>query len=760
MLHVSGSRSHSVHFPHFHATNPSNSSHWKVSMSAEMTGVRGAELCGGNRPTTVRSSCTMPLARSEFGADRCDSFQHRHPSLHILPPSSCSPTLSTSPASASNNETLVVFKNIFWKENQRIVPATTTTLDFKPAVDASDRLWQWMRDVELSFDAKFLTKKEFCFYTRLETPDAALHGIFRSFPVSLVSKPSKKRSNHSCPDAQSHKCPRPTASVEAICSGNSVALFNRLRNQTVSTKFLGVMVVEEENKKTKSERGQSPVVHLVGKTSSWDSFVIVADEDDRLDASTNDCGHLVDCKLEAFNSTATVSKQQNRLLHFNGRVRLSNPSSGWQSAPLILRKVDHRTQLLPRPPEHPTTATHNHPVASAMTGNASGVNDRQETVCHLQKVCFEYRDIPKSFLGIHVDKISTGPVECLNSHGSVEEVDESAVWTMVEVGTQLFQWFQPNTQSMQTNSFNGNSNTPDSHSIPVPVSQSSNFQLQAHNFPFCIQPPPLQGANCGNPFATLPATSIPVTPIPTIRSLEWSDASSNQHSDADVRSQNAALAMTVTWSAEGVWNLVDAFSKNDDAQFMEESWAFDVLDVSVWLGNVKCSKESSKFELAPSTLALDGDTFPNFTSDPAVDSELLMRAQFHIQLPSWEQCLEDGGWGKDLPPISLDLPVFIQIHHDPPRSFNKRSSTAPTTHSDSSFSHSTQFSVKTTTTASPTKHSLAFGFPHAHGNIMYEHGDHSQKYARLTIPLLFVRTIDGCIYPAHHAVSYRVPLLC
>lgn len=145
-----------------------------------------------------------------------------------------------------------------------------------------------------------------------------LSGVFQSSKIYVISKPTKKRAtrmeNTNKVNDELHR------SVELVLDGQMIALYNRLRSQTISTKF---MCLDRSKYSTLSK----PCINqLTSKTCEWDAFRLVE-----------------------------VEPRRNRFSHMSGQkviedgavVVLECPQTQWRSPPLILRKVesDNRCQV-------------------------------------------------------------------------------------------------------------------------------------------------------------------------------------------------------------------------------------------------------------------------------------------------------------------------------------------------------------------------------------------------------------------------------
>ncbi|ORZ01050.1 hypothetical protein BCR43DRAFT_521961 [Syncephalastrum racemosum] len=157
-------------------------------------------------------------------------------------------------------------------------------------------------------------------------------GTLASKGIKVISKPSKKR--------QSVK------NMElCIHHGTTISLFNRIRSQTVSTKYLGV-----SSNGPPSKNANNNGTCFVARTGSWDPFVIwIVDTSRAPDITTMPRKHHPTHPHYPPPPAIALQPemgQQPLAIHYNQAVVLQCVSTGLVSPVMVIRKVDKGSMVL------------------------------------------------------------------------------------------------------------------------------------------------------------------------------------------------------------------------------------------------------------------------------------------------------------------------------------------------------------------------------------------------------------------------------
>ncbi|KAI9280104.1 beta-trefoil DNA-binding domain-containing protein [Sporodiniella umbellata] len=179
-------------------------------------------------------------------------------------------------------------------------------------------------------------------------------GTFFSKQIKVISKPSKKRQSLRNMDLCIHH-------------GSTVALFNRMRSQTISTKYLGVSISTAANGTC-----------FVTRSTSWDPFVIWIVDPRR-------AAHAFPTQQSsAYPPPPAVALQPTEkplALHYNQPVVLQCVTTGLVSPILVLRRVDKGSMVM--------GGNSVSEAPGVMTGGEYGDEALGDPVSQLHKVAFQ-----------------------------------------------------------------------------------------------------------------------------------------------------------------------------------------------------------------------------------------------------------------------------------------------------------------------------------------------------------------------------------
>ncbi|KAL0076108.1 hypothetical protein F4703DRAFT_1743939 [Phycomyces blakesleeanus] len=171
---------------------------------------------------------------------------------------------------------------------------------------------------------------------KIQLGNGLILGTLASKGIKVISKPSKKRQSAKNMDLCIHH-------------GTTISLFNRIRSQTVSTKYLGV---SRNNQPTNG----LPVADtngtcFVARTGQWDPFVVwIVDTQHQSTEPHNTKDQLNQSMKNKYSppppAIALKAKGGPIAIHYNQPVVLQCVSTGLVSPVMVIRKVDRGSMAL------------------------------------------------------------------------------------------------------------------------------------------------------------------------------------------------------------------------------------------------------------------------------------------------------------------------------------------------------------------------------------------------------------------------------
>ncbi|CAG8531026.1 6847_t:CDS:2 [Diversispora eburnea] len=212
----------------------------------------------------------------------------------------------------------------------------------------------------------------------IQSPMGHNFGTFASKPIKVISKPSKKR--------QSVK------NMElCIHHGTTISLFNRIRSQTVSTKYLGVSMQNANqtfgpwnygSNHISPNPNEQPHPCFVARTGSWDPFIIwIVDPNYVKGKDDHSSQQSSNPNFPRPPPAAIKSTSGNPIpIHYNQPIVLQCLTTGMTSPIMVIRKVDKGSMV----------------IGGGIVENVNGLGEVAEAlgdpVSQLHKVAFQIKD--------------------------------------------------------------------------------------------------------------------------------------------------------------------------------------------------------------------------------------------------------------------------------------------------------------------------------------------------------------------------------
>ncbi|KAI3631053.1 hypothetical protein MIR68_010543 [Amoeboaphelidium protococcarum] len=231
-------------------------------------------------------------------------------------------------------------------------------------------------------------KKDFVLNFRLSDQKQGHLGTFQSQPMSLISKPSKRKfSSKLAKKPLSPLTSQAAFGPDIIVAGSAIALFNRVKNQNISTRCLALEFNAREGRRV-----------LVGKNVAWHPFQL------------------------QISGTHSFEDNQERVIFDGQIVRICSTNPDFRSPRLIVRTADVSKSGR----------------AAAQTHGSTDVDSAVPApLTQLQHLSFEFADRPGYYLSINMD---SGEATAVYSKDNA--ITEISTWTIVNVKQVQYSWYQ------------------------------------------------------------------------------------------------------------------------------------------------------------------------------------------------------------------------------------------------------------------------------------------------------------------------------